>query len=338
MSEGLSPIPGTADIPDAEKLLHDGTPDWDAIGFDVLCSRCAYNLKTLTAPRCPECGLEFVWRDVIGVGSAGNSLLFEYAWRRKPLRAWLWTAMLGLFPGRFWRRVPVHAPPRRGPLVAMLALAIPGSLIVFHVIAYLLSLPEQAWSWLEWTLLEHGTLMPGSPFLMARLSWALEEVATEPFDEWSRNYWLVPVLMFLGVLVWVAMLGGLARSRSNQSMSGAYRLRVAAYTITPALFLTCGVWLLLVMAGAWPEYYYEWQWNWPGLEVCLAIGAIVMGLPCAILGFYTSRALSLHARIDRPWLVGLAISALVFLTIFTAWVANAAYLGDDFDWFRIYDP
>jgi len=49
-----------------ERVMKEGRPDWDAIDFDVLCSRCDYNLRTLTRPRCPECGLEFQWPEVLG--------------------------------------------------------------------------------------------------------------------------------------------------------------------------------------------------------------------------------------------------------------------------------
>ncbi len=34
------------------------------IDFEVPCPRCEYNLRGLTVPRCPECGLTFEWNEV----------------------------------------------------------------------------------------------------------------------------------------------------------------------------------------------------------------------------------------------------------------------------------
>lgn len=98
-------------------LAHDpnaGAPDWSTLDFEVTCPRCAYNLKMLAQPRCPECGLEFAWRAVVAASREArrDSPLFEYRWRNKPVRSFLYTALLCLMPGRLWRRAELTHTPR----------------------------------------------------------------------------------------------------------------------------------------------------------------------------------------------------------------------------------
>lgn len=79
-------------LPPAESaFLRDGAPDWDAIDFDVTCVRCGYNLKLLGQPRCPECGLEFEWAQVVTYHQQSSDFLFEHQWRRLPIRSLLLT-------------------------------------------------------------------------------------------------------------------------------------------------------------------------------------------------------------------------------------------------------
>ena len=95
----------------------DSPPDWAHIALDVLCPRCEYNLRTLTRPRCPECGLTFVWSDVLlAAEGRADVQLFEYQWRRRPVRSLIRTTALLLLPWRFWRRLPLAAAPRLGAI------------------------------------------------------------------------------------------------------------------------------------------------------------------------------------------------------------------------------
>ena len=95
----------------------DSPPDWAHIALEVLCPRCEYNLRTLTRPRCPECGLTFVWSDVLlAAEGRADVQLFEYQWRRRPVRSLIRTTALLLLPWRFWRRLPLAAAPRLGAI------------------------------------------------------------------------------------------------------------------------------------------------------------------------------------------------------------------------------
>src|SRR5262245_60161015 len=95
--------------PENKVLLQpDGAPDWEAISFDVLCSRCGYNLRTRTRPRCTECGLEFAWPRVLDRAAFQNEFLFEHHWRRRPLQSWGLTVWRSFWPKSFWGRVSLH--------------------------------------------------------------------------------------------------------------------------------------------------------------------------------------------------------------------------------------
>jgi hypothetical protein len=39
-------------------------PGREGLDEDVRCPECEYNLRGLTVPRCPECGLPFDWSDI----------------------------------------------------------------------------------------------------------------------------------------------------------------------------------------------------------------------------------------------------------------------------------
>jgi hypothetical protein len=110
----------TADASPAGLWLIDGLPDWNAITFDVTCSRCGYNLRGLANPLCPECGLAFRWPEVLHRSGRHNEFLFEHAWRKRPVRSYLRTMFHGLSPRHFWRRVSIHDRVHKWPLLSLL--------------------------------------------------------------------------------------------------------------------------------------------------------------------------------------------------------------------------
>ncbi|GMU82848.1 MAG: hypothetical protein AMXMBFR47_27190 [Planctomycetota bacterium] len=108
-----------------------GAPDWSTLDFEVTCPRCAYNLKLLAQPRCPECGLEFSWPIVVAASREArrDSPLFEYRWRNRPVRSFLYTSLLCLMPARLWKRAELTHTPRAfviGSWAALLMLFLSG--------------------------------------------------------------------------------------------------------------------------------------------------------------------------------------------------------------------
>jgi hypothetical protein len=100
-------------------------PDWQTPVGDLACPLCAYNLRGLTEPRCPECGFAFTWADLIDAKRDRHPYLFEHARRpwsppARALRLTAWRA--GLRPWRFWRDVSPTNPVRLRRLVLYWAL------------------------------------------------------------------------------------------------------------------------------------------------------------------------------------------------------------------------
>jgi hypothetical protein len=83
-------------------------PDWPAIGGEVTCPLCDYNLRGLSNPRCPECGYAFEWPDVFDPARRRHPYLFEQHPERNVwsfVRTWL----ANLWPPSFWNALnPTH--------------------------------------------------------------------------------------------------------------------------------------------------------------------------------------------------------------------------------------
>lgn len=108
-------------MPDAEPTTD--TPDWETLDIELRCPRCRYDLRRLPQPRCPECGLQFRWAELVAATRCSLSpLAFEYQWRKRPLRSFLATVGRAMFPWRLWRRARPANAPRVGPLLAAVIL------------------------------------------------------------------------------------------------------------------------------------------------------------------------------------------------------------------------
>lgn len=103
----------------------------------VRCPRCGYNLAgtmstwTHTCPlegRCPECGLDLEWSEIFA--RADHPWLFEYHWRRRPVRRLLQTIVHATRPARFWREVRMTDPVHLRPAAFLVGLSIAVGLVV----------------------------------------------------------------------------------------------------------------------------------------------------------------------------------------------------------------
>lgn len=100
-------------------LLPSGVPDWDAIDYDVPCGRCGYELRMLTEPRCPECGLAFSWAEVLATRFQEDPTLFEHQWRDRPVLALVATAWRTSRMLQFWRELSIHLATNRPGLIIL---------------------------------------------------------------------------------------------------------------------------------------------------------------------------------------------------------------------------
>lgn len=134
------------------------SPDWNIVPFEVGCARCGQDLRGLSEPKCPACGLEFewskavpiehltcrhchyhlyglretrcpecgepfTWKEVLDDYHRRQKPLFEYRWRDRPIRSLLYTWWLAVRPWRLWRAIDIHDPPRTAPLIIMIGLS-----------------------------------------------------------------------------------------------------------------------------------------------------------------------------------------------------------------------
>lgn len=120
-------------------LDQDDRPRWDQISLDVLCSRCGYNLRGLVEPRCPECGLQFRWRDLLDGLGRTTTWLFEHNWTTQPLRSWMLTVAAEMRGRAFWRELSIHHFITAGPLLVMMLAAPLMAVFVSITLAFTLS-------------------------------------------------------------------------------------------------------------------------------------------------------------------------------------------------------
>lgn len=96
---------------DSMDALHDRRVDWALVADEVHCPLCEYNLRGLIDPRCPECGYQFEWRDLLDSRRRLHPYLFEQQKRGKRFASFWKTAWHGLLPWKFWSTLRADQPP-----------------------------------------------------------------------------------------------------------------------------------------------------------------------------------------------------------------------------------
>src|SRR5688500_4853093 len=84
-------------------------PDWSSITETVRCPLCAYDLRGLIEPRCPECGYQFAWPELLDADRRAKLFVFEHAVAHHR-RAFIRTSLAGWAPWWFWRRLQPQDP------------------------------------------------------------------------------------------------------------------------------------------------------------------------------------------------------------------------------------
>ena len=100
--------------PDSLATADAAAPDWQAVSEDILCPLCEYNLRGLAHPRCPECGYNFIWQDLLNPARRLHPYLFE---QHSDRSNWSLAKTLvgGFTPWSFWAKLKPSQPsnPRR---------------------------------------------------------------------------------------------------------------------------------------------------------------------------------------------------------------------------------
>jgi hypothetical protein len=269
-------VPEQHDLPaHLADLIHDGEPVWDAIDFDVACSRCGYNLRMLAQPRCPECGLEFDWTDVV---DRARFTYFEWEQAEGPRTILALLKMLRCIfrPVRFWRRASIHQQVNSGRLFQLLLFDIVGFVALLHgltLLGYWVSylLARLAWSAPVWRPLQ---------LFMRRLFWVyqgLELQITNP------AMWVLPIFASLAVVaVMFVALVSLRQTLSRCRVMPPQLLRVMAYSLCSggvySALLLAAVQVIEGLSGRLSVLVYGGAWIivcglalTPGLKVYLRI-------------------------------------------------------------------
>ncbi len=109
------------------------------MGFEITCPKCGYALSGETARweaecplegRCPECGGEFRWQDVVDPARRLRGWCVEYCLPARFLVAAFWTAVLSLRPRLFWSDLRWARPIKVSRLCAYVAFL----LVVFWIV------------------------------------------------------------------------------------------------------------------------------------------------------------------------------------------------------------
>ena len=128
-------------VTETQPHLPAGLPDGWLLNRDLPCPKCRYNLRMLSTPRCPECGITFRWQMLLHIACprCGESLeivddsrcprcdldlnwqaLFDQAdpsqftqfeYTPRPVRAAIRTWAAALRPRRFWQGIRLESPP-----------------------------------------------------------------------------------------------------------------------------------------------------------------------------------------------------------------------------------
>ena len=308
------PNPAAPDPPTGESpqvvgpILCGGTPDWDAVTFDVLCSRCGYNLRTLTRPLCTECGLEFDWAEMLDQAAFQTDFLFEQKWRERPIRSWLATVWRSFRPRRFWSEVSLHAPIKTGPLWFMMATSLVLFLVALHGLALLGS-----------TVAGCVTLFYNPPSsvlisrgnMLAAICGRLYELAALPLDS-TEEYCQLLAAVGLTWFATLVLLSSLRQTLGRCRVRTPHVLRLVAYSMPPVLVLTA----LWIIGANLVDVLTPWYWRmedwyrqvWTGSVFCPVVFPVV----------YLGVGLRHYLRLPRPWrlaVVAVAVAALFTTTV-----------------------
>ncbi len=293
-------------------FLCDGQPAWDKIDFEVHCSRCGYNLYTLQQPRCPECGLQFAWRDVLDRSAWQSDFLFEHHWRSRPAHSWLKTFTATMRPFHFWRRISIHDRVHAGPLWFLLGSTGPIFVIMLPATALVTRLLASMGGFLL------GFIDPAIGRVLGDLAVDLQRQPAAPSAKQA------PVLLgtvFLVVLVALGVLASLRQTLGRCRVRTVQILRVVAYA-APA---SCALYsVLFVFLNSVTYTVYRLDLSYLRIPAEL----VNIAVPLAVPAVFLCAGLKCYLRLPRAILLAIAAVLIAGLFVFTVFaVALVVRLG-----------
>lgn len=227
----------------------------------VPCPRCAYDvagsmpLWRVSCPlegRCPECGLDFHWRDLLNPQLRVPAWSFEHA-TASYIQHWTQTSLVSLRPRRLWASIRLESTQRTGRLMVMVLLA----LLATHLIIVASSLMTIAvCPGLRYLLSWNPATVTTVPLLASRSSHHALGVLLWPYG-WSQHpptcvNPLQPILLLWAILSPLPYLIILTTLKSVR-VSPRHLVRGVAYLMPRMLCLMIGFTLLTGV--------YIWSWS-----------------------------------------------------------------------------
>ncbi len=278
-------------------------PDWNVVPFRVVCARCGHDLRGLTEPKCPACGLEFDWSKAVPIEQlicrhcgyhlyglrdtrcpeCGESFtwkqvlddyhrrqkpLFEYRWREEPIRSLVRTWWLTLRPGKLWRLIDIHDRPRMGPLLVMLIVAT----IAIAVMGIVPSFIEEAidrWRFAR-QMAARGRTVPSLGGMLPTLAWLA----------WSNRH-LIEFVRFVGAWSFFTFASLLVFQQSLRrcKVRTVHVFRVCGYAIIGVAPLAAALFFITsaVQQGFRKFWFFEEQIAAVALVLVVGFGAWSVG-------------------------------------------------------------
>lgn len=303
--------------PENQDLLHPAhSPDWDTIAFDVHCSRCGYNLRTLTRPKCPECGLEFHWHDVLDRAAHRSDFLFEHNWRSRPVRSFLATLTRSFRPRKFWAGVSIHNRVNRAVLWAYIPLVIAGFSIVLHGTAWCVAMAVSPFaSPPAPRAFSNPPTKPKFTEVLWHYEDACRQMARVPLELPEEHVW-THVSIAIVILSAFLVLRLMWQTLAKYNILGAHVLRVVVYAALPATiwsaFLLFAQFSIMISL-----FLFVFADDKAGAYVLIPFyltSILAVALPLAI---YLSAGLKLYLHLPRPRVIAAMATFVAALALFT---------------------
>ena len=272
----------------------------------LACPLCSYDLRGLSAGRCPECGHAFNPVELRRAQELRHPYLFEHHPRR-PWHSVAATLMGSCRPGRFWKRLRPETPlyPRRvvGYWFLLQFLALMQWLAFWAYLVFAGGTSSQ------WTAVKRRYSYIGVYRAMPRWRQDVQDEITNGdyvAEQWSRiiEILLEPIArlwpMLVLVLAWgwgvVLCMQIFRRTMRQARIDTGHVLRVGLYggDVLP-LFLLATLALSLITWGR-PLYHLEWFTYWPYSNSFLTLEA---GIVLPLMLFSGWRFLHAHRRYLR---------------------------------------
>ncbi len=284
------------------------------------CPRCDYDLSGILPPsgpespvsgRCPECGAEFLWRELNTVPSSGIPWLYDLPEHRGlRVRQAYQTALRLLRPARFWRDCAMA----REPALARLSLWVAVVILPVYLIELALSLG------LRWLLTQRGS--NPTPFWPSTWSSTAEVLFHRFYDagELTLKGTVEPVWFpdrfGLGLVVGAStpaiLLMCLRPGRPDGLLSARRVLRSLAYAqVVLAAVILCYAYSLCRLNLQFAGLDVRWL---PGRVVRIGVEEL-----CALwLAWWWYNAATIGFRLPRVVGAAAALAALLTIAIFAS--------------------